>query len=363
MPPEIDENDVQNNEPESRRDALMAGLEAAEAAANPAAQADAASQDLADGRARDDHGRFAPKTDQQAAAAAPLQNDPAAAPEAAPIVEAPRLTTWKRDMLPLHDKLATGQPLTAEEAQRLAAYNVQREKEYSTGVSTYKAEAMQAREITGAIAEFMPTLQQHGLQPATWIQNLGRAHHTLALGSPEQKLNMFTQLAHEYGVPLGLVQQAQQGQVDPLAMQLMSQMQQMQGNVQAISAWRQAQEDQAVQQEISKFTDATQYPHFDQVRPMMAQLLESGLAQNPDEAYAKAVRLDESIAVQEPQRQAALPQPPATVQSRAAAVSKARGAAVSVRTATPSGAAKQPAPTDRRAGLEAAFESLDTGRV
>lgn len=358
-----DEN--QAPEPESRRDALMAQLDAAEAAQNQTDPVDPPTAPEVTGeRTRDEHGRFAPKAADAPVApavAAPAPTEaPTPAPTAAP--EVPTLTTWRKEYLPIQQKLASGQPLTAEEAQKLAAYNVQREKEYSTGVSTYKAEAQQAKQFTDAMAEFMPTLQQHGLNPAQWIQNLGRAHHTLAMGSPEQKLQMFAKLAQDYGVPLAAVQQAQQGEVDPLAMQLMQQLQQMNQRVQGITSWREQQEQQAIQQELAKFSDTTKYPHFEQVRESMAQLLERGVAQNPDEAYAKAVRLDDSLFEADQARQAAAQQQ-ASAASRQAAVAKAKGAAVSVRSATPSGATQAGNAKDRRGALAEAFEAADAGRV
>lgn len=355
---DIEENNV-NNEPESRRDSLMAQFDAAETA-SPAPEVQASTE--TGERARDEHGRFAPKAGEQAPAPAQAANVPAPteAPTAAP--EPMTLTTWRKEYLPIQQKLATGQPLTAEEAQKLAAYNVQREKEYSTGISTYKGEAQKAKEFTEAMAEFMPTLQQHGLNPAQWIQNLGRAHHTLALGSPEQKLAMFTQLAKEYGVPLAAVQQAQEGQVDPLAMQLMHELQAVQQRVQGVVSWREQQEQQAIQQELSKFSDASKYPHFEQVRESMAQLLERGVAQTPDEAYVKAVRLDDTLFEAEQARQATA-QAQATAASRQAAVNKAKGAAVSVRSATPSGTTQTGSAKDRRSALAEAFDSADAGRV
>lgn len=358
--PTDDQN--QNNEPDTRRDIILASMDAIETGDPGQSQGEAAQ------RARDEAGRFAPKATEPADAsvaepAAATQVAPAApAMVAEPAPAAPTLTTWRKEYLPIQQKLAEGLPLTAEEAQKLAAYNVQREKEYSTGVSTYRAEAQRAQEFTQAMAEFMPTLQQHNLNPAQWIQNLGRAHHTLAMGSPEQKLQMFARLAQDYGVPMAAIQQTQGGQVDPLAMQLMQELQVVNQRVQGITSWREQQEQQAIAQELSKFNDASKYPHFDQVRESMAQLLERGFAQSPDDAYAKAVRLDEGLFAQEQQRQAAV-QTASTAQSRQAAVTKARGAAVQVRTATPSGTTSNAAPKDRRSALAAALEESDSGRV
>ncbi len=351
----LDLNEDSLDAPDSRRDAIMASMDAFESA-EPSSDEGAAQ------RARDEAGRFAAKP-----ADAPVVAPDAVA--ASPLVqsvaqpaEAPSLTTWRKEYLPIQQKLAAGQALTADEAQRLAAYNVQREKEYSTGVSTYKAEAQQAQQLQTAVSEFLPTLQRHGMNPSEWITNMGRAHHTLAMGSPEQKLQMFAKLAQDYGVPLGMVSQQQQGGVDPVALQLMAEVQRLQQSVTGVNSWREQQEQQAVQQELSKFADTARYPHFEQVRGSMAQLLESGVAQNPDEAYTKAVRLDDSVFTAEQMRQA---NASAATQeaSRQAAIKKAKNASASVRSATPSGLTAAPAAKDRRSALAASFEAADAGRV
>ena len=57
----------------------------------------------------------------------------------------PRPSTWKKEYLPIWDKLTTGQQLTNDEAIKLAEYSNQRESEYKKGVSAYKAEADYAK--------------------------------------------------------------------------------------------------------------------------------------------------------------------------------------------------------------------------
>ena len=78
-----------------------------------------------------------------------------------------------------------GKPLDRAEFAKFAEYANQRESEYKKGVSAYKAEADNARQITDAIGPFIPELQKHGISPSAWINNLGRAHYTLANGSYE----------------------------------------------------------------------------------------------------------------------------------------------------------------------------------
>lgn len=331
----------------SLRDTLSASFDAAESG-QPAGAAHGAQDDAAAAaRARDEQGRFAARQ----AEAAPVDQ------QAAPVVEPkPSLTTWRREFVPLQDKLAQGLPLTADEAKKLADYNVQREREYSTGISTYKAEAQQSKAISDVMQEFMPALQQHNMQPAQWIQNMGRAHTALVYGSPEQKLQVFGNLAQAYGVPLGVIAQSQQqGGVDPNTMALLHEINTLKQGVAGVTGWRQQQEDQAMQQEIAKMQDAAKYPHFEQVRGKMAELLQHDMAGGLDDAYQQAVRLVPEVWNAEQQRQAAAAG--ATQQAnRGAAVAKARKAGASVRTGTPAGTGAAPA-SDLRGSIAAAFEA------
>ena len=328
--------------PETRRESMAALFDKVEAGESIAAD-----------RPRDEKGKFAPKADK----ATTEEPKVAAEPEPKPAAEPkPSLTTWRKEYLPIQEKLDQGIALTPDEAKKLAAYNIEREKQYSTGISTYKSEAAQAKQFTEAMAEFMPLLQQNSIQPAQWIQNLGRAHAQLALGSPEQKLQMFARLAKDYGVPVEAIGQAQSGQLDPVVVQLMSKIQQLEQGLTGVTSWRQQQEQQVLQQEVAKFSDATKYPHFEQVRESMIQLLESGVAQNPDEAYKKAVRLDETI-----QTPAPTPLPAPNVNR--AAIGKAKAASGQVRTAAPRSPVSPGTAKDRRSALADAFAAADNGHI
>ena len=268
-----------------------------------------------------------------------------------------RPTTWKKDYLPIWDKLATGQPLLPDEARKLAQYSNQREKEYASGVSTYRAEAENARTLQEAIAPFIPNLQKANLDPKTWITNLGRAHEVLALGSAEQKLQAFHKLAQDYGIPLAAVAGQAQGGVPPIVTQLMQQINALQGQVSTVSSWREQQETQKIQDTITQFSSDTQkHPHFEAVKATMAQLLESGLAKDLEEAYTKATRFNDDIWEQE--RQATT-----STFAKSAAVAKAKAAAVSVKSSSPSGQTTGSSTKDRRAILSEQLDAAFVGRV
>jgi hypothetical protein len=252
--------------------------------------------------------------------------------EDAPTIQRP--TTWKKEYLPIWDKLTQGEQLTKEEAVKLAQYSNQRESEYKKGVSTYKAEADRARELENAIAPFIPELQSQNISPSAWINNLGRAHMVLTKAPYEQKVQMFHRLAQEYGVQLN-----QEGyappQVDAYTQQLMNQLNQVNQEVSTIKGRFQQEEQTRLNNEIERVrSDVEKFPHFDVVREEMAQLLELGKAQNLETAYAKAVRLNDDVWAIEQDRLLKSAQKQA---SKASQVAKAKATAVSPKSVTPSG--------------------------
>ena len=117
-----------------------------------------------------------------------------------------------------------------------------------------------------------------------------------------------------------------------------------------------------MQQMVVKFTDTERYPHFEQVRETMAQLLESGLAPDLDTAYTKALRFSDEIWQAEQERQANANATQVAAKN-AAAVAKAKAAVVSPKTTTPSGTATNTNAKDRRAALAEGFDSMGSGRV
>jgi hypothetical protein len=247
-----------------------------------------------------------------------------------------RPSTWKKEYLPIWDKLTSGEALTKEEAIKLAQYSNQRESEYKKGVSTYKAEADRARELENAIAPFAQEFQAQGITPAAWINNLGRAHMILAKAPYDQKVQIFQRLAQDYGIQLNNEGQfAAPPQVDAYTQQLMNQLNMVNQEVSTIKGRFQQEEEARLNNEIQRVrSNVEKFPHFDVVREEMAQLLELGKAQDLETAYAKAVRLNDDVWAIEQERLLKTAQKQA---SKASQVAKAKAAAVSPKSVTPSG--------------------------
>jgi hypothetical protein len=272
----------------------------------------------------------------------------------------PKPTTWKKDLLPLWDKIAKGEVLTKDESKKHLEYLNQRENEFKKGVSVYKAEAERAKALEEAINPFVPELQAQGIHPAAWINNLGRAHMILSKAPYEQKVQMFHRLAQDYGVNLNQSTEPQQP-VDAYTQQLMQQLNQVNQEVSTIKGRFEQEEQTRLSNEIERVrSNRERFPHFDMVREEMAQLLERGNAQDLETAYAKAVRLNDEVWAMEQERLLTDARKQA---SKASQVARAKATAVSPKSVTPNGTQAKVEAKDRRSLLMAGLADAESGRL
>jgi hypothetical protein len=321
------------------------------------------------GRARDEHGKLLPgkAVRQENSAATPNAVTPIRAPEqasqavAADTPKPQRPSSWKKEHWEHFDQLAATNPA-------LAAYINQRESEYAKGVSTYRAEAENAKPILEAITPFMPALQANNVKPEQWIQQLGTAHQTLVYGAPQQKAAMFAQMMQQYRIdPSMLFVKGEDGNVyiNPQLSQAAPQRQQApQPDVRSIV--QEALSEERARSEVERMrSDTKSYPHFETVRATMVGLLQSGLATDYDEAYHAAIRHPRHSDIFEAQQQQQRQQEAEkAAEEKRKAAEAARRNAVSPRTSTPTAAA---AGTNGKKGLrDQLSENLDAalgGRV
>jgi hypothetical protein len=352
------ETDAASGEGSDRRAMLAAALDAlpegsdegaapAEAAAPDAAAADAAPG----GPARDEKGRFTAKEGGEGGeppqAAAPAATPPQAAetPPAAPDVAAP--ASWRREM---HEAFSKADPALRE-------YIVQREEEIRRGVEPLIPKARFADEFDKVIANYQGNLQAAGnLHPLAAVHQLMQADHILRNAQPETKRAYARQLLQEYGVDLSQEDwSAPTGAPDPRLSQLQNELQSLRTTVQSFQQQQTDSQNQALLSDIEAFK--ADKPHFEAIRPAMAQLLQSGKATDLQDAYDQAMKPWASVlADADAARQAA-----AEAERRKAAdqaAKQAKAAAVSPRSSTPSRAPPAKAP-DRRAMLAEQLDGLD----
>jgi hypothetical protein len=270
------DNQTTLEEPISLRDTIENAIESTESAVteNTTSQ-DAVESDKAS-RPRDESGKFA-KTSQNASKELTEASDG----NVAEITTKPRPSSWKKDYEEHWGQLDP----------TLQDYIQQREADYAKGVSTYKNQWDMAAPIVEAIKPFEKILQDYNIAPQQWISNLGNAHAQLVYGSPEQKLNTFAQLANEYGVNLG--QLTGQAGYDPQFSQLAQELAQIKNQWSSFQSSQERMEQTQLQNEISSFADDK--PYFEEVRETMAGLLQSGMANDLQSAYDKAIRLNDDV--------------------------------------------------------------------
>ena len=257
-----------------------------------------------------------------------------------------RPSTWKKEYVQIWDKMEKGEQISKEDFTKFAEYANQRESEYKKGVSTYKAEADRAKSYENAIAPYAQDLQRRGIAPTQYIENLVRAEQILTNAPYEQKVQVFQKLAADYGIQLN---GGQVTQLDPYTQQLMNQLNMVNQEVSTIKGRFAQEENQRLMNEIEKYrSDAEKYPHFDVVREEMAQLLELGKAQDLETAYKKAVRMNDDVWELEQER---LLNSAKQQASKAQQVAKAKAAAVSPKSVTPSGRVAEPGDKKDRRSL------------
>ena len=263
MDEQVERDEAPQAEVTDRRAMLEQGLEAAEKG------------EPVDGR--DSQGRFAPRA---------TQVEPPETEAEPPVWRRPP-ASWKKDY---HEVWQKADP-------KMQEYAWQREEQMRAGVEPLLSKAQFADTMQEAIAPYLPTIQGMGLSPEKAVSALMQADYTLRTAPPQQKMQLFMQLAQSYGIQLPTggqsPQQQPQAQVDPLVWQLQNELNNVRGEV---MGWKQQQEMQQNQQllgEINQFS--MKADHFEEARPTMIQLLQSGMAETLDEAYEKAIRLNPDL--------------------------------------------------------------------
>jgi hypothetical protein len=284
---------------------------------------------------RDDQGKFAAKEPEQ------TMMQQAEQPVEEPVWKRPP-ASWKKDY---HDAWQTAD-------DRLKEYAWQREEQMKAGVQPLMEKAKLADQFQEVLNPYMDTIRGLNIEPTQAVKALMEADHALRFSDPQQKQQLFMRLAQQYGVTLG--GELQQQPFDPNISALQQELNRVRGEV---MSWKEQQEqvqNQSLLGEINSF--AMKAEHFEEARPTMISLLQSGVAATLEEAYEKAIRLDDNLYQQVQQSRQAQAETQQKVVANQAA-KKARAAAVSVRSAAP-GATTATKAQDRRSMLAEQFDSV-----
>lgn len=140
-------------------------------------------------RARDEHGRFAPKPDEPTEPVAQQQEAAEPAPDA---VKREMPISWRREVAAHWDKIPDA---VKDEV-------LKREADVRRGFESQKQDVEAGRAFRAAVQPFMQTIQQFGTTPEQAATYLFNADHQLRYGTGPQKVAMFRQMADAYGISL-----------------------------------------------------------------------------------------------------------------------------------------------------------------
>ena len=338
----MDNSQTTLDEPISLRDTIENAIDSSESQVAENTTSQEAPEAPKSSRPRDESGKFTksqPEADMQEIEALEAQT------EEKPAVK-PRPSSWKKDYEEHWGKLDP----------QLQDYIQQREADYAKGVSTYKSQWEQAAPILESLNQFQPLLRQYGVAPQQWITQLGNAHAQLVTGTPEQKMQVFQQLANDYGINLGAIA-GYQG-YDPQFSSLAQELNQIKNQWGQFQQQQEAMEQTQLRNEIDSFK--TDKPYFEEVRETMAGLLQSGMADDLQSAYDKAIRLNDDVFQKVNAEQA---QKSEAAQREKVAAAKAK--VLSPKSTTPTGSATSGSKTasSAREAIMAAMEQHSSGLI
>lgn len=303
--------------------------------------------EVTEGRARGPDGKFLPKPKANGAnGAQPLvegaapTDEPAATEVAAtePVAAKPHdaaPNTWRKEIANDYAKLPEN---VREEIHR-------RENDFHKGITQYKEAATFGQSMAQELIPYQQTMLQHGKHPREVVKEATLVWNTLVTGQPQEKANLWLQIAKDYGIDLSsLGDPSQQSgveatQVDPRLAAALQRIEKLEGHLTSQERQRAEADFSATVDEVKQFSAAVgsdgklKYPHFNAVREDMAKLYEAGFSTDLDDLYTRAIWTNGDVrktllAAQEKERTD-------RIAAEAAAARKAAGANVTRRGTPP----------------------------
>jgi hypothetical protein len=181
---------------------------------------------------------------------------------------------------------------------------LKREADFFKGIEGYKADAAAGKSFQRVLQPYAETLRQYGVDPLQEVQQLLAAHHSLALGTPGERLSTFKALMQEY-------------KIDPAQLMAVSpplppEVQALQQRLESIESAQFQREQEAmqqrraeIQQEITKFASDPANVYFKELEKDIAFLLQTGAAADLKSAYESAIWMNPAVRQKELDRQQA----------------------------------------------------------
>ena len=225
-------------------------------------------------------------------------------------------------------------------------FMLKRDKEMTADYTRKTQEVAEQRKSFESLDKVIAPMRQQiaasGIGEAEYISRLLNADMALR-NNPKMALK---QLAQGYGIDLSSIEEnVDWNDSDPQITQLQQQNQAILAELNQFKKQNLQSARQQTENQISAFAESKdekgnlKYPHFEQVRVKMGNLIDAGEAKGLEDAYAKSIRLDDDLYKQslDSQRKSAKAEEDAR---RKAAVEKAKKVRPRTATTPPSGSVK-----------------------
>lgn len=237
----------------------------------------AASGSGAPSGAPDDGGGAAPVVADKASAEKPADDVPP--PPTADSVAPPK--TWRAEASAMWSQLP---PAVQQEV-------LKREADIFQGIEQYRDLAQTGRVFQQAIAPFQEHFRAAGMDPVATVGNLLNAHHVLARGTPDQKLQLVRAIITDAGISADDLL-AEPPYIDPAVRDLRSELTSVKSQLQQREQRELETQRAALQVQVEKFFADPAHKYANEVATEMHNLIVSGQATDLATAYDKAIWLN-----------------------------------------------------------------------
>jgi len=205
-----------------------------------------------------------------------------------------------------------------------------REEDMFKGLEQYKVAANFGSSMNQVLSPYNDLIRANNINPHELIGNLLNAQYQLSMGTQQQKLQMFQQLAKDYRIDLAGLGGGEVDQtfVDPEVAELRAQIQRLESGQTAIAQERQRETLAKAQTEVEAFASNPANVHFNDVADEMIRLFKMDKNMPLAKAYETAVWSNPVTRAKEIARQ------DAEKQAKAASEATKKAADVKAATAT-----------------------------
>jgi hypothetical protein len=169
--------------------------------------------------------------------------------------------------------------------------------DYTRKTQELAQERQQRQPLEQVMAPLRESLQARGVTEADYVGRLVEADRRLQ-NNPVEAIQW---LAQQVGVDLATLEPGEQQYADPQIAALQSRVDQLTNHLTEQERLATETRSSELGNQIESFRNKTDdagtplYPHFDTVRTTMGSLIQAGQAQGMEDAYAKAIRLDDAL--------------------------------------------------------------------